>query len=172
MNRGESNERDSLAEYRQHLVEAGQKASSAYDKAVMTLAGGALAVSFAFVKDVVGGSPAPGTIWRLGAGWLSLGVSLVAILISMLTSQWALRRAIEQVDAKKIRSEEPGAWYSRATSGLNIAAGLGLVVGVGFLLWFAGGNLNRLTGKPADSLPAAAALPSLQGLRRVPPDER
>ncbi len=169
MNRGKRDEGDSLREYRQHLVEAGQKASSAYDKAVMTLAGGALAVSFAFVRDVVGGSPAAGTTWRLGAGWLSLAFSLVAILSSMLTSQWALRRAIEQVDAKRIHGEEPGAWYSTVTSALNLAAGLGLILGVGFLLWFAAGNLSQLAVEHTDSPPTPPALPSLQSPRRLPP---
>jgi hypothetical protein len=38
--------------YRQWLVEAYQKSSDAYDKAVMTLAAGALGISLAFVHQV------------------------------------------------------------------------------------------------------------------------
>lgn len=40
-------------DYRKWLVEADHKASQAYDKALLTLAGGALGISFAFLKDLV-----------------------------------------------------------------------------------------------------------------------
>ena len=43
-----------LQEYRAHLVSAAQKAQEDFDKTLLALSGGALGVSFAFVKDIVG----------------------------------------------------------------------------------------------------------------------
>ena len=42
-----------LADYRQHLVLAAQKAQDDYDKTLLSLSGGALGVSFAFVDKFV-----------------------------------------------------------------------------------------------------------------------
>src|ERR1051325_8367007 len=72
---------DALFEYRNHLVLAGQKAQEDYDKAVMTLSGGALGVSFAFLKDIVG----PGDLLNetlLFFSWISWGLSVTAVLFS------------------------------------------------------------------------------------------
>src|SRR3990170_935291 len=73
--------------YRDWLVQADQKTLEAYDKAVMTLSGGALAISLTFVNDVIP-SPIAGTVKLLIAAWVSLALSIAAILISKLTSHW------------------------------------------------------------------------------------
>lgn len=46
----ESRREDRMKEYRQWLVYTEHRSSEAYDEAVMTLAGGALAISFADVE--------------------------------------------------------------------------------------------------------------------------
>ncbi len=78
---------DAMFEYRNHLVLAGQKAQEDYDKAVMTLSGGALGISFAFLKDIVG----PGDLLNetlLFFAWISWGLSVTAVLFSYYFSQW------------------------------------------------------------------------------------
>ncbi|HME73126.1 MAG TPA: hypothetical protein VKM54_25145 [Myxococcota bacterium] len=131
-----------LAEYRRHLVEARERASAAYDKAVMTLSGGALVVSFAFIKDVLGLGPdriAAASI-LLFAAWASLVTSLGAILLSMLTSQKALRRAISQVDEDS--TARPGGGFAMFTGCLNWVACGGFLLGVALLACFAQQNLK------------------------------
>ena len=126
---------DPLKEYRAFLMNAAQKESAAYDQAVMTLSGGALGISITFLHDI---APAPkaGTVWLLGIAWCFLALSIAAILISKLTSQWALRKAIEQVGAGTITQQRPGARFSVWTRSLNITAGMAFLLGVIFLAWF------------------------------------
>ena len=118
------------------------EASAAYDKAVMTLSGGALGISFAFVKDIVK-EPLPDTIYWLWLAWLSFGLSLTAVLISMLFSQKAIRVAIDQVDKGTIYSSTPGGISSWITSVLTWISGLGFISGVVILAYFVKINLGR-----------------------------
>jgi len=138
-----------LRTYRDRLVQAYLELSKAYDKAVMTLSAGTLAISLTFVKDVIN-TPRPGTVIFLALAWTALAVSIVAILISMLTSQWALRKTIEQVDRGQERQlrAEPGGWRSRLTAWLNVGAAVGFVLGVALLAWFAIANIGAVGTAP------------------------
>ena len=129
-----------MARYRDLLVKADLKASEAYDKAVMTLSGGTLAISLTFIKDVAP-SPQPGTIWSLETAWICLAISILAILFSMLTSRWAIRKAIDQVDRNDKFKGTPGGHFAYITKVLNVAAGLAFFGGVFFLGWFAITNM-------------------------------
>ena len=74
-----------LEKYREWLVQADHQASVSFDKAVMTLSGGALGISISFIHDVVP-TPLPATKIFLVVSWVSFSVSLASILISFLTS--------------------------------------------------------------------------------------
>jgi len=138
-----------LRTYRDRLEQAYLEQSKAYDKAVMTLSAGTLAISLTFVKDVID-TPRPGTVIFLALAWTALAVSIVAILISMLTSQWALRKTIEQVDRGQEQQLQvrPGGWRSRLTAVLNVSAAVGFVLGVALLAWFAIANLGAVGTAP------------------------
>ena len=129
-----------LADYRETLVKLEQEAHVDYDKAVMTLSGGALGISFAFFKGISERLPANEAgllVWA----WVAWGVSLAAILCSFYTSQLAIKRAIKQVD----RGENPshfGGWCDRATSILNALGGALFLVGVGCAIVFVHHNLH------------------------------
>jgi hypothetical protein len=72
---------DDLDGYREHLVQALQKAHEDFDKTVLTLSGGALVVSITFVKDIVG----PGSVIHKGLlmlSWFCWGISVTSVLIS------------------------------------------------------------------------------------------
>src|SRR4051794_31182684 len=79
---------DALAEYKKHLIESGHTASQDFDKAIMTLAAGALGISIAFINQV---APHPQHKEWVGAAWFLFAASLVAILMSFITSQSAIR---------------------------------------------------------------------------------
>ena len=80
-----------LENYRTLLVDAEQKAQDDFDKTVLTLSGGALGISFAFVKDFIGDDPIVNAHYLL-ASWVMWGVSMVSILSSFYFSQQALRK--------------------------------------------------------------------------------
>lgn len=123
--------------YRDWLVKAHHTASQDFDRAVMTLAGGGLGISIAFVRDI---APHPVHKWMLAIGWLAFTLSLVSIFISLLTSQSTSLRMIEDIDANREprqRFDLPG-WM---TDLLNSLAALFLVLGVGFVVLFALYNL-------------------------------
>jgi len=64
---------------RKRLTDLHEKATDAFDRAVMTLAGGALGISLAFIHDV---APHPRDTWVMGVSWLLFVASLVLILLS------------------------------------------------------------------------------------------
>jgi hypothetical protein len=133
-----------LREYRRHLVLADQRAQADYDRTVVTLSGGALGVSFAFVDWVA----TDGTVLSpvlLFLSWLSWGVSVGAVLISYYFSQKALRRAMVQVDAALERGEDvesrPGGWFATLTGICNVLGGVLFVAGVVLIAIFVHRNL-------------------------------
>ncbi|MDD5774068.1 MAG: hypothetical protein PHX78_11450 [bacterium] len=88
-----------LREYRNHLVAAEQKAQEDFDKTVLSLSGGALGISFAFIKDIVGAGPFEKLFFLLFS-WISWSSSIIIVLLSFFFSHLALRQAINQVDKK------------------------------------------------------------------------
>ena len=164
--------RSEMSMYREWLVQADHKASEAYDNAVMPLSGGALAISLTFIKEVVS-KPKSGTLGSWAAGWACLAASVVAIPVSKLTSQWALRTAIRQVDEGQIRREHPGAAFGWATHVLNIVAAVTFFSGVSFLGWFAISNMvnadNRIQNLVISQQEESMAQTPKNPLKPAPP---
>lgn len=127
-------------EYRQWLVVAEQKAQEDFDKTVITLSGGALGVSFVFVKDIVGTNPIQNPSWLICA-WSAWALSTFAVLASFYLSRLALRRAIEQCDDNTIFCQPPGGFFSRITRWLNASGAILFFVGICFMAAFATKNL-------------------------------
>jgi|SRR5229473_5931572 len=131
-----------MSAYRDFLIAADQKASEAYDKTVMTLSGGALGLSITFLKDIIGQSTRV-SIQRLEWSWMCLSLSLLLILASMLFSQWALRKAITQVDGGTVGDGRVGGGFSILTGVLNVISGLSCVAGIVLLAWFSLANIKN-----------------------------
>src|SRR5262249_49979534 len=121
---------------REQLVEAHHVASRDFDRTVTSLAGGALALSVTFIHGI---ARHPEHTWTLVTAWLALGLSLLLILLSFMTSQAGLLRRIEAIDASMAESQETR--YFRATNMLNFGAAAGLVIGFGFLAAFSFSNI-------------------------------
>ena len=131
-----------LNEYRKHLIVSEQKSQEDYDKTVIALSGGALGISFAFLKDYIG-EGSINNVTNLLYAWASWGTSVTIVLISYYTSHLALRKAIAQVDENKIMNERPGKCYSIITAILNALAGILFLVGVIFMIYFCSTNLTN-----------------------------
>lgn len=128
-----------LQKFRDFLVEADHLASQSYDKAVMTLSGGALGITITFLKDIVLVPVENTRVWLMIA-WISFGVSLASILISYLFSMQSLRNTINQIDDGTIYSKPVGGFATKLTIFLRILASLGFLAGVGTFIVFAYGN--------------------------------
>jgi hypothetical protein len=70
---------DDLSDYRKHLQTAEQKSQEDFDKTVLSLSGGALGISFIFLKDVIGPNPvvSPNLLFT---AWVAWGSSTFCVL--------------------------------------------------------------------------------------------
>lgn len=118
---------------REWLVKADYDASRDFDKAIMTLAAGALGLSIAFVHDL---APRPEAVPLLAIAWLMFAGSLLAILLSFLFSQSALRREITAIDEGELLPT-PGGTPGKVTFCLNISRAAFLIFGVVSFVVFA-----------------------------------
>ena len=92
-------------EERRVLVEAQRETASSFDKAILTLASGAFAVSLVLLKDVVP-DPFANTLWLLGWSWVLFALSLVTILIGFLASQSACARQIDLCEGELLKDQK------------------------------------------------------------------
>jgi hypothetical protein len=118
-------------------VQADHDASQDYDKTVLTLATGTLALSVTFAHDIAP-KPIPGSSILLACAWLALGLSAVFVLVSLLTSQQCIRDQIDDIDHG--RNVAPHGLAARATGFLNVGSGVLLITGLIAFAWFALAN--------------------------------
>lgn len=134
---------EQLREYRQHLVLAEQKAQEVYDKTVLSLSGGALGISFAFVDKFLTCDTVNNTAY-LECAWFCWGLSVAVVLASHFFSQRALRRAIEQVDKGEIYIRAPGGIFSWITVICNTVGGVFFFAGLVFMILFVSTNIGGI----------------------------
>lgn len=168
----ENKQSDHLAEYRKWLVAAEQKSQEDFDKTVLSLSGGALGISFVFLKDVIG----PKEIMLSGfllAAWLGWAFSTFSVLASYYLSHLALRRAISQVDEGTIYKQTPGGMYRCLTAILNATGAVLFLVGVCCITVFAGANLSTKGGtndRTKTTVSSAASSPTASSAAAANPD--
>jgi hypothetical protein len=121
--------------YRQFLEECETEAASAFDKTTVTLSGGALGISLAFLKDIAPNAPKWATLLILLPAWLALAASLLGVLLSLMASMKSMRYAIECVDGKhaKAADEKAGGRWREWTETFNEVALAGCIVGITLL---------------------------------------
>ncbi len=139
-------------DHRSELNKGELEVSGRYDQWILTLSGGALGISIAFIEKVAP-SPAAWTLAFIGIAWLVLISAIVCALVSLLTSQSAYRRERDILDDElgvKDPPEKKNA-PAKATHALNVWAMALFAVGVVFLCLFSVFNLPTSTkGKEAD----------------------
>ena len=128
---------------RTKLIQSLAEETHKFDRAILTLSGGAFGFSLAFIKDIV---PVIkyGTFPWLLASWGGFGLSLLSTMISFLVSQAACRKQIEILEPwysgpenQKIPKNMAADW----TSALNIASIVAFALGVIFLVVFVAINV-------------------------------
>jgi len=116
-------------EYRNLLISTQHQLNDSYDKLVVTLAGGALGLSIAFLKDIVSLEIATHK-WLLIFSWLLFIVSLASIFCEILFGIEAYKKAVNQLDSKTIREEKVGGLFSSLTKWFSRIAAITLVTGL------------------------------------------
>lgn len=128
------------AEYRRQLLTLEQKSTEAFDKAVLSLSGGALGLSIAFLNNGFAPNRAGLTGFLLGA-WIFWASSLILTLISFWLSARAMQLAVKQLDEGRLPQEHPGGLWDKATKLLTPLGGVGFIGGVGLMIFFVHSNL-------------------------------
>lgn len=131
---------DTYLSHRTVLIDTARESTRSFDKTAITVASGALALSVGFISDVVDSMEWQCLLW---VSWFALILSILAILVSFLTSRKALNCRIDEWDDKfhNRKSSNRSECWSQATSTLNLAAIGLLVLGIIGLVLFAGINL-------------------------------
>ncbi|MGA3266509.1 MAG: hypothetical protein ABSE16_06785 [Verrucomicrobiota bacterium] len=147
--------KDEEAHYQIYLDEnkslvTGEEASAdQFDKNILMLAAGAIAVSLVFLEKIAP-HPQEFTLPYLRCAWGGLVASLLLTLSSFLTSQHAYRR--QRIINYEIFFSDPLSkppkrinWWARITSFLNWTSIVAFIFGLGMLVWFGFLNMKATT---------------------------
>jgi hypothetical protein len=154
MNNETDQHTDELKEYRSGLVETQRKLNESYDKLIITLSGGSLALSITFLKDIIGSNQINHPILLLIA-WGLFVLSLAAVLGEILFGIKAHKKAIIQVDSGTIHQQKVGGKSSYISTATHWLAAICLVTGLLFISAFAYCNLGDTNGTKETSTKAA-----------------
>jgi len=181
---------------RNRLTDAERDYAKAYDKYIITLSGGAIALSIALLRDLVGSDPIRGASVLVGA-WISLllavGMSVFGLFLSPI-SHADFRRVLDEQAQKggaaywsRVREAQGCLRLPKVIQALNIASVFTFLVGLLLLLSFAYGSVktkgldmntadkNMLSGIPADKPltgsrgPATAPVDRVVTIDPIPP---
>ena len=118
---------------RDRLIASHQSASEGFDRALLTLSGGSLALSIAFVKDL---AKQPTNICLLETSWILMGTALLLTMVSLGLSIFVHQKLINALnDDTPVGNLPP--WMSWIVYAITAAAGLVFLVGAAFLIAFA-----------------------------------
>ena len=128
-----------------------------HHKTMVALAGGTLALSIAFLQDILETADIRAAALLFFA-WLFLVLSLATALIQLLAGIRARQHAIQQMDQGRLKTERAGGIYASMAIKLFFAPFILLVVGVTLIAIFVFLNLEResINGRSANTTFTAA----------------
>lgn len=129
--------RDEYFEERKALDEGEGLAALSFDKTMVTLAAGAIALSLTLIKDK---TPPPGAYLPIKLTWIFLTISLVSILCSFLVTQYAFRRQKDFLDdfyEGKYKNRKFKNKGTRWATRLNIVSIASFTIGIFAMVYFA-----------------------------------
>ncbi|MCD6184643.1 MAG: hypothetical protein J7K84_02450 [Deltaproteobacteria bacterium] len=139
-------EKEIYLKIRQSYDEAELEVSGRYDKWILTLSGGALGLSITFIEKIAK-NPTPDTLFWLKFSWGCLVISLLAALLSLVTSQSAIRENRKELDLAHSEKRDPSLsfprWFTYTTNGLNWGSLFLFILGVIFLCIFSFKNIDQ-----------------------------
>ena len=139
-------ERETYLDERKILIDLERESSRSFDKAILTLAAGALGLSITFLR-YISPKPIPGSLDYLIMAWSGLGASMLLTLTSFLLSQSAMRRQREILDRGMQAGEdediEEKNRFASATNILNWLSLVFFILGAGLFAYFSFVNLPK-----------------------------
>jgi len=130
---------------RQGYDTAELEVSGRYDKWILTLAGGALGLSITFIEKIAA-NPSFHTLVWLKLAWAFLVFALLAALISLITSQSAIRENRRELDSANTEGRAPRLsfprWFTWLTNFLNWTSLIAFIAGVILLCVFSFKNID------------------------------
>ena len=130
---------------RQYYDQAELDVSGRYDKWILTLSGSALVISITFI-DKIAKNPSIETLCWLKYSWACFVLSLLIALLSLLTSQSAIRENRKELDDAYEGGRPPRLkfrrWYSWATNFCNWGSLSAFILGAIFLCIFSFNNID------------------------------
>ena len=135
-------ERQEYLDERKLLVEGEKSTSASFDRYILTLSGGALALTMVFIRDIAPNPLASSRLY-LFTSWIAFGAAIIMMLASMLTSQSAFRKQrdiIGMSHGSQVQDDPRNQW-AWATNILNILSMVAFGVGVVFIAIFIAFNL-------------------------------
>ncbi|MGR6831371.1 hypothetical protein [Aliivibrio wodanis] len=136
-------------EYRNLLISTKHQLTDSYDKLVVTLSGGALALSITFLKDIVNLKDAE-YIWMLITAWSGFIFSLAFIFGGILFGIHAYRKALAQFDSDS-DDETVGGIFSSLAVFCSYGAAVSLIIGLMLISIFVFINIGDTNGKGSES---------------------
>lgn len=122
------------SEYREFLIATQSKLNENYDKLVVTLSGGALALSMTFISDIVNLGQLSDEKLLLFS-WGLFVLSIASILGEILFGIHAYKRAVRQLDSNEDASNI-GGWFGFFSTCLQRLAALSLLAGLITISYF------------------------------------
>lgn len=95
-------EQEKYLEARRVFDEADFKVAESLDKALLTLSGGALAVSMTFIKDIARNPPV--WKWSIMCAWILFGLTIAVLLLTFYSCRWAYKKQREILDNERRES--------------------------------------------------------------------
>lgn len=143
-------DQDTYLNTRNSYNEAELEVSGRYDKWILTLSGGALGLSITFIEKIAT-NPTADTLFWLKLSWICLVLSLLAALLSLVTSQSAIRENRKELDLANSEQRAPRLcfprWFTYFTNILNWGALLFFIFGVVFMCIFSFKNIDQRMAK-------------------------
>ena len=130
-------------EERKSLIDMQREGARFFDKAILTLTAGVFGLSITFIQNIAP-TIRPESLFALKFAWGSFGTTLLATLVSFVTSQSACSRAIDILEEEYIKSNNGTQknCYAGITRFLNILSLVAFTIGICFLAYFSFLNLQ------------------------------
>jgi len=147
---GQGLDHDTYMAARHEYDQAELEVSGRYDKWILTLSGGALGLSITFIEKIAKNPTSETLIWLL-LSWSCFVFSLLIALLSLLTSQSAIRENRKELDESYKETRPPRLkfprWFTRLTNALNWGSLTLFVLGTAFLCIFSFKNIDTTIKK-------------------------
>lgn len=132
---------EEIKDHLRQLAIADKESVAAYDKALLALSGGGIALSLTFISDIVGEPFFLTGLGLLRLTWTCWVVSIFATVASFYLSHLALRSTYKRIANEGLAAQPRKLWTGLVQSA-NILSGFAFITGLVAMLMFAHGNLE------------------------------